>query len=145
VIKTILAFVAIVLVAAISAIGQAVMVSQPAPPPKVEAPKEKVAEAQKPKPSIHRLPPIIANLKLPEGMWVRLDAVIITAEMEPKDALPLIDHVAQDTLNFIQTLSLNDLEGSQSLSNVRQDLFERSQIRSNGRVKEFIVTSMVVQ
>lgn len=143
--KTVLAFTAVVLLAALAAVGQAILMQQSSAPSKIASPNVSSADAQKVKTSIHRIPPVIANLKLPEGTWVRIDSVITTVEIEPKEASMLIDHVAQDTLQFMQTLSLNDLEGSQSLSNVRQDLLERVQIRSKGQIKAFIITSLVVQ
>jgi flagellar FliL protein len=143
VLKTILAYMMVMLVALLAAIGQAVLTAQPSDARKTDAPAPAAGTATNS--IITRVPPVIANLKLPEGMWVRLDTVIVSSQLDAQEAALLTSQFGQDTLQYMQTLSLNDLEGSQALTNLRQDLLERVQSRSNGRVKELIITSLVVQ
>jgi len=143
VLKTILAYMTVMLVALLAAIGQAVLTAQPSDARKTDAPAPAAGTATNS--IITRVTPVIANLKLPEGMWVRLDTVIVSSQLDAQEATILTSQFGQDTLQYLQTLSLNDLEGSQALANLRQDLLERVQSRSNGRVKELIITSLVVQ
>jgi flagellar FliL protein len=91
------------------------------------------------------LPPIVTNLGAPQDTWVRLEGSII---FDPK-TLPHPDAVAgqigDDILAYLRTVSLRQLEGPIGLENIRQDLNERAAIRSDGKVRSFVIRTLVVQ
>ena len=91
------------------------------------------------------LPPIVTNLGAPQDTWVRLEGSII---FDPK-TLPHPDAVAgqigDDILAYLRTVSLRQLEGPIGLENIRQDLNERATIRSEGKVRSFVIRTLVVQ
>jgi flagellar protein FliL len=91
------------------------------------------------------LPPIVTNLGAPPDTWVRLEGSII---FDPR-ALPHPDAVAgrigDDILAYLRTVSLRQLEGPIGLENIRQDLNDRAAIRSDGKVRAFVIRTLVVQ
>jgi len=91
------------------------------------------------------LPPIVTNLGAPQDTWVRLEGSII---FDPR-ALPHPDAVAgrigEDILAYLRTVSLRQLEGPIGLENIRQDINDRAAIRSEGKVRAFVIRALVVQ
>ena len=91
------------------------------------------------------LPPIVTNLGAPQDTWVRLEGSII---FDPR-ALPHPDVVAgrigDDILAYLRTVSLRQLEGPIGLENIRQDLNERAATCSDGKVRAFVIRTLVVQ
>jgi flagellar FliL protein len=91
------------------------------------------------------LPPIVTNLGAPQDTWIRLEGSII---FDPK-TLPHPEAVAgeigDDALAYLRTVSLHQLEGPIGLENIRQDLNERAATRSGGKVRAFVIRTLVVQ
>ena len=91
------------------------------------------------------LPPIVTNLGAPQDTWVRLEGSII---FDPR-ALPhpevVAGRIGDDILAYLRTVSLRQLEGPIGLENIRQDLNERAAIRSDGKVRAFVIRTLVVQ
>ena len=115
-------------------------------PPGADKPAESSAGASPAGPStIVDLPPIVTNLGAPQDTWVRLEGSII---FDP-GTLPHPDAVAgrigDDILAYLRTVSLRQLEGPIGLENIRQDLNERAAIRSDGKVRAFVIRTLVVQ
>jgi flagellar protein FliL len=111
-----------------------------------DTPGESPAGAPPAQPStIFDLPPIVTNLGAPQDTWVRLEGSII---FDPR-TLPHPDAVAgrigDDILAYLRTVSLRQLEGPIGLENIRQDLNERAAIRSDGKVRGFVIRTLVVQ
>lgn len=95
--------------------------------------------------NLRRLEPIVSNLASPSETWVRIEASLLLAdEPLPEDDV-LVAQVAQDITSYVHTLSLAQLEGVGGLLNLREDLNDRAEIRSGGRVRELIIESLVVQ
>ena len=53
--------------------------------------------------------------------------------------------IGDDILAYLRTVSLRQLEGPIGLENIRQDLNDRAAIRSDGKVREFVIRTLVVQ
>ena len=108
----------------------------PAGPPTAQA-KESAA--------IYDLPPIVTNLGSPQEIWIRLEGSII---FDPK-TLPhpeaAAGEVGEDILAYLRTVTLKQLEGPIGLQSIRQDLNERAATRSGGKVREFVLRTLVVQ
>lgn len=91
------------------------------------------------------LPPVVAPLKAPAEVWVRFEGAIVVDAMPAPEAALLATRVAADTLAYFSTQSLPDLEGGAGLNGVREDLLERARLRSDGKVRELLVTTLVAQ
>lgn len=126
--------------------GAAFEALRPAAAPGLDKPAESSAGAPSSQPSaIVDLPPIVTNLGAPQDTWIRLEGSII---FDPK-TLPHPEAVAgqigDDVLAYLRTVSLRQLEGPIGLENIRQDLNERAAIRSGGKVRAFVIRTLVVQ
>lgn len=112
-------------------------------PPAGAAQKQTLAPVE---PStIYDLPPIVANLGAPQDTWVRLEASMV---FDPK-TLPHPEAVAgkvgEDILAYVRTVTLKQLEGPIGLQAIREDLNERATTRSEGKVRELVLRTLVVQ
>lgn len=95
--------------------------------------------------SVHSVPPVVANLASPEDVWVRLEASIIVADEEVASPDVLAGEIAEDILAYLRTLSLGQIEGPSGLLHLHEDLNDRVTIRSNDRVRELVIETLVVQ
>jgi flagellar protein FliL len=91
------------------------------------------------------LPPIVTNLAAPEGTWIRLEAAIFVDGLDAKTADILQKEIPADIMTYLRTLSLPQIQGGLGLQHLREDLNERVAARSQGKVKELLVYTMVVQ
>jgi flagellar protein FliL len=125
--------------------GAAFEAWRPAASPAAAKPEESTASAPAQPSTIVDLPPIVTNLGAPQDTWVRLEGSII---FDPK-TLPHPEAVAgqigDDVLAYLRTVSLHQLEGPIGLENIRQDLNERAATRSGGKVRAFVIRTLVVQ
>jgi flagellar protein FliL len=126
--------------------GAAFEMWRPAAAPGMEKPAASRAGAPSTQPSaIVDLPPIVTNLGSPQDTWIRLEGSIV---FDPK-TLPHPEAVAaqigDDVLAYLRTVSLRQLEGPIGLENIRQDLNERAATRSGGKVRAFVIRTLVVQ
>lgn len=95
--------------------------------------------------SVRELAPVVTNLASPANAWVRLQAAIVY----DKKAVPNIELTAAEVTNdlsaFIKTLSVSQIQGASGLQDLREDLNERVQVRTEGRVRELMIEMLVVQ
>lgn len=91
------------------------------------------------------LPSVVAPLKSPAEVWVRFEGSIVVDAMPAQEASLLATRIAADTLAYFSTQSLPDLEGAAGLQGARDDLLERARLRSDGKVRELLVTTLVAQ
>ena len=108
-----------------------------------QKPKQTVAPAEAS--TLFDLQPIVTNLGQPQDTWIRLEASIL---FDPK-TLPHPEAVAgkisEDILAYLRTVTLKQLEGPIGLQAIREDLNERATIRSEGKVRELVLRTLVVQ
>jgi flagellar protein FliL len=95
--------------------------------------------------NLHDLPPIIANLADPPDAWVRIQATLVLDGALTQKPDVVAAEIAEDILAFMRTLTLAQIAGASGLQHLREDLNERAAIRSNGRVRELILQTLVVQ
>ena len=121
--------------------GAGFEMTRPAP---VEAQKKEAATTAAPS-TLYDLPPIVANLGAPQDTWIRLEASMV---FDPK-TLPhpeaIAGRIGEDILAYVRTVTLKQLEGPIGLQAIREDLNERAVTRSDGRVRELVLRTLVVQ
>ena len=91
------------------------------------------------------LSPILTNLSEPRDIWIRVESSIVFEDEEIAGDDVLAGQIAEDILAYLRTVSLSQIEGPSGLQNLREDLAERARIRSEGRVTELVIQTMVVQ
>ncbi|MGU3496893.1 flagellar basal body-associated FliL family protein [Xanthobacteraceae bacterium A53D] len=91
------------------------------------------------------LKPVVVNLAAPSSTWVRVEAAFVFKNGAlPNPALTEAS-LREDLMSYLRTLTLTQLEGPSSLQQLREDLNERARVRSEGRVDELIIETLVVQ
>jgi flagellar protein FliL len=95
--------------------------------------------------AVKTIPPVITNLANPPSVFLRIEASVIFDGEMPADADALATQISGDSLAFLRTLSLAQIEGASGLLHLREDLTERAKLRSEGRVKEFIIQALAVE
>ncbi len=91
------------------------------------------------------MPPVVTNLGAPQDTWIRLEASIVYDAKAVPNPEALAGEIAGDELAYLRTVTLKQIEGPIGLENIRQDLNERASIRSEGKVTELIIRTLVVQ
>jgi flagellar FliL protein len=95
--------------------------------------------------NVRDLPPIITNLDQTSDTWVRLHVAIVFDPKAVEKPDIMAAEIASDIQGFMQTLSIAQLSGSSGLQHLREDLNDRAIVRSDGRVHELVIESLVVQ
>jgi len=95
--------------------------------------------------TIFDMAPIVTNLGAPQETWIRLEGSIIFDPRTLPHPEAVAGQIGDDILAYLRTLSLQELEGPIGLENIRQDLNERAATRSGGKVRAFVIRTLVVQ
>jgi flagellar FliL protein len=91
------------------------------------------------------LPPVITNIAAPEDVWIRLESSIVLEEGAVDDADLLAGKISEDILAYLRTVTLPQISGASGFQHLRDDLQERLAIRSEGRVNELVIQTLVIQ
>ncbi len=95
--------------------------------------------------TVRELSPIVTNLAEPANNWIRLQSAIVFDPQELPDPEKTIAELTSDITGYLRTISLGSLEGADGLRRLQEELSDRAAIRSNGKIHEFILETMVVQ
>lgn len=88
------------------------------------------------------LEPVTTNLAFPSESWVRLE-VALAFNGAPDPALAETIH--QDILAYLRTVSLQQIEGPRGFQYLKDDLQERVDLRSQGRVSKVLFRTFVIE
>ncbi|MCM2291395.1 flagellar basal body-associated FliL family protein [Allorhizobium sp. BGMRC 0089] len=92
--------------------------------------------------NIVQLDPITTNLAYPSENWVRLEVALVFNG--PVDA-KLAEEIHQDILAYMRTVSLQQIEGPRGFDYLKDDLQERVDLRSQGRVSRLMFRTFVIE
>ncbi|WP_184356096.1 flagellar basal body-associated FliL family protein [Rhizobium sp. BK602] len=93
-------------------------------------------------PNMVPLEPIIANLGYPSQNWIRLEIALV---FKGQPDAQLAGAIHQDILAYIRTVSLQQIEGPRGLQYLRDDIQERVDLRSEGRVSKVMFRTFVIE
>lgn len=110
-----------------------------------EVQEQPVASAFSPNARLRKISPVVTNLTSPPGAWIRMEASVITEQLNEEEASILAARIGEDVVAYLRTLSPAQIEGARGLQYLREDLNERAAIRSSGKVRELIIETLVVQ
>lgn len=91
------------------------------------------------------LAPITTNLVKPTSTWIRLEAAIVIDKDLGPDATVITKKMSEDIIGYLRTVSIDQIEGPSGFQHLREDLNDRVRIRSEGKVSELVITSMIVE
>ncbi|HEY0121730.1 MAG TPA: flagellar basal body-associated FliL family protein [Rhizobium sp.] len=103
---------------------------------------EKQAIAPMDASNIIQLDPVITNLGYPSQNWIRLEIALV---FKGQPDAQLAQAIHEDILAYVRTVSLQQIEGPRGLQYLRDDLQERVDLRSEGRVSKVMFRTFVIE
>jgi flagellar protein FliL len=94
---------------------------------------------------LRKLSPIVTNLAAPANNWARVEASMVTDSLNDEEAGILAAHISEDIVIYLRSASAAQFEGARGLQHLRDDLTERANVRSSGKVRELIIETLVIQ
>jgi flagellar FliL protein len=110
---------------------------------KPEGEKQATA-AEVPTGSVVPLKPILTNIKIPQDVWIRLEAGVVARPGENVSD-ELAATIAGDFTAFMRTVNLMQLRGPAGIEYLRTDLQERAAIRSEGKIEKVYIWALVME
>lgn len=94
------------------------------------------------------LQPVLTNLYAPAGTWIRVEADLVVRDHvedgEPVDDAVLAAQIQADTLAFLRTVQLAQIDGTRGLLHLAEDLRERARLRSPA-VVDYLIRTLVAE
>ncbi|NJR14141.1 MAG: flagellar basal body-associated FliL family protein [Phyllobacteriaceae bacterium] len=90
------------------------------------------------------LPPVITNMAS-SGTWVRLEASLVYDEAGGKLPQTLAAEISEDMLAYLRSLTVGHIAGPSGFLHLKADLTERAKLRSEGRVEDILIQSLVFE
>ncbi|MCA1369432.1 flagellar basal body-associated FliL family protein [Bradyrhizobium sp. BRP14] len=91
---------------------------------------------------IVELEPITTNLAYPSENWVRLEVAL---QFDGAPDVTLAETIHQDIAAYLKTVSLQQIQGPRGFQYLRDDIQERVDLRSEGRVTNVMFRTFVIQ
>jgi flagellar protein FliL len=88
------------------------------------------------------LEPITSNLAYPSENWVRLEVALMFSD-KPDERTA--EEVHQDIMAYLRTVSLQQIQAPRGFEYLRDDIKERAEVRSEGRVKDVLIRTFVIE
>jgi flagellar FliL protein len=102
-------------------------------------------DAPPPNAIVRQLPPITTNLGQPSTTWIRIEAsIVLVGDLGP-DANIVVTQVSEDVIGYMRTLTIDQIEGPSGFQHLREDLNDRVRVRSEGKISEFIIQSLIIE
>ncbi|WP_424361182.1 flagellar basal body-associated FliL family protein [Methylocystis parvus] len=95
--------------------------------------------------AIRELPPIVTNLTGVGRPLIRLQSAVVYDPEKLPHADPLLASLRSDIVSFLATLELFSIEGPDGLRRLQEELRERAATRSEGRIRDVIIETLVIQ
>ncbi|MGV3550688.1 flagellar basal body-associated FliL family protein [Rhizobium sp.] len=89
-----------------------------------------------------QLEPITTNLAYPTDRWVRLEVALL---FKQKPDVKLAEAIQQDIAVYLRTVSLQQIEGPRGFQYLKEDLEERADMISEGKVERLMFRTFVIQ
>jgi len=88
------------------------------------------------------LQPLTTNLAYPSDTWIRVEvALLFRDHPDVKTA----EAIHQDLMTYLRTVSLQQIQGSRGFQHLREDMQERAELRSKGRVESLMFRTFVIE
>jgi len=88
------------------------------------------------------LPPITTNMAAPTETWVRMDLSLL---LESPLSTELAGAIHQDLLAFMRSVKMHQVEGPSGFLHLKADLRERASMRSDGKVRDVLIRTLVYE
>ena len=89
-----------------------------------------------------QLEAITTNLAFPADRWIRLEVAVLFKDKPDEKTAELIH---QDILSYLRTVTLQQIEGPRGFQYLKEDLQERADLVSEGRVSRLLFRTFVIE
>ncbi|MBG1233191.1 flagellar basal body-associated FliL family protein [Aestuariivirga litoralis] len=89
--------------------------------------------------------PVIANLTSPPNSWIRIEGAIAVKRGGHDKPEEIVNLVAPKILDYLKTLSIEQVQGADNLAFLNMDLNEIVRESSEGQARAILVTGFVVE
>lgn len=89
-----------------------------------------------------QLEPITSNLSYPSENWVRLDVALLFNGVPD---VVMAEQIHQDIVAYLRTVSLQQIQGPRGFQYLKDDIQERVDLRSEGRVTNVMFRTFVIE
>ncbi|MCP3055948.1 flagellar basal body-associated FliL family protein [Aurantimonas marianensis] len=90
------------------------------------------------------LKPVLTNIYAPPRTWLRIEAALVMKDDGSVNPEVLAAEIESDTLAFLRSVQLAQIEGTRGLLHLREDLRERARLRSPA-VIDYLIQTMVAE
>jgi flagellar FliL protein len=88
------------------------------------------------------LEPMTTNLAAPTTVWIRTEMSLLVESPLPPE---LVETIHQDLFAYLRTLKLHQIEGASGYQHLKEDLEERARLRSDGKVKQILIRTLLLE
>ncbi|MEF2550872.1 flagellar basal body-associated FliL family protein [Aurantimonas sp. A2-1-M11] len=90
------------------------------------------------------LKPVLTNIYSPPETWLRVEAALVYRDDGTADPEVLAAQIEADTLAFLRSVQLSQVEGTRGLMHLREDLRQRAKLRSPA-VVDYLIQTMIAE
>ena len=95
--------------------------------------------------SFVRMEPVVSNMHGAEEVWMRLELGLIMREGERGLGAAALGEVKDGLIGMLRNTRLSEIEGASGFLHFREDVFDLVRMRTNGKVKDVTILSLVVE
>lgn len=88
------------------------------------------------------LEPVTTNLAYPSTSWIRLEVALM---FKGPAEVGLSEAIHQDIMAYLRTVSLQQIQGPRGFQYLKEDIQERVDLRSEGRVSKVMFRTFVIE
>ncbi len=93
--------------------------------------------------TLFNLPPMTTNLAAPSDVWARMEVSLEFTE--PPTSMDIVEAVHQDLIAYLRTIKFHQIEGASGIQHLKTDLQERASIRTDGKVKNVYIRTLLFE
>jgi flagellar FliL protein len=89
-----------------------------------------------------QLEPITTNLAYPADSWIRLEVALL---FKDKPDTKLAETIHQDIMVYLRTVTLQQIEGPRGFQYLKEDLEDRAELISEGKIAKILFRTFVIE
>lgn len=89
--------------------------------------------------------PIVTNLAEPAGAWVRVELALVISGSPSAKLDEFVAEFVSDTTDFLRTVTAQEVQGTNGLRRLREDLLDRARFRIGAAAEAVLIQTLVVQ
>jgi len=90
------------------------------------------------------LAPIVTDMSPLEGGRIRLEIALVRDDVNPLEP-DLVADIANDFVALLRQTTTSQIKGASGFMYLREDLLERARIRSQNRISNILISSLVIE